>query len=189
MSTRTKQRKQFALSLLLYSNPVHPELFRRFRTQDVERRAYSAHIHLINGGHLVEFDAGDSHLTEILVSGHDTKPSLNLIEDVPCRGERCHEAETHDNIRYMISTQEEQLQGTLYDATRREILDYAQKRELMWTEVPNTANEGRGSFLGVLDVECRASELLVQSFHLFDEFQTVIKTQAIMEVVKPSRRS
>ena len=43
--------------------------------------------------------------------------------------------------------------------------------------------EGRG-FLSVLDIERRSHELLVQSFHLFDETQMVIKTQAIMEVIK-----
>jgi len=38
--------------------------------------------------------------------------------------------------------------------------------------------------LGVLDIERRSHELLVQSFHLFDESQMVIKTQAIIEVIK-----
>jgi hypothetical protein len=38
--------------------------------------------------------------------------------------------------------------------------------------------------LSVLDIERRSHELLVQSFHLFDETQMVIKTQAIFEVIK-----
>ena len=41
-----------------------------------------------------------------------------------------------------------------------------------------------GGFLSVLDIERRSHELLVQSFHLFDETQMVIKTQAIIEVVR-----
>ena len=41
-----------------------------------------------------------------------------------------------------------------------------------------------GASLSVLDIERRSHELLVQSFHLFDENQMVIKTQAIIEVVK-----
>ncbi len=36
----------------------------------------------------------------------------------------------------------------------------------------------------MLDIERRSHELLVQSFHLFDETQMVIKTQAIFEVIK-----
>ena len=41
-----------------------------------------------------------------------------------------------------------------------------------------------GGTLSVLDIERRSHELLVQSFHLFDENQMVIKTQGIIEVVK-----
>jgi len=86
------------------------------------------------------------------------------------------------NIRYMISTQEEQLTQTLYDATKAEIREYAMKRELMMADTP--ANGDRGTAMGVLDIERRSHELLVQSFHLFDDNQMVIKTQAIVEVVK-----
>jgi hypothetical protein len=87
------------------------------------------------------------------------------------------------NIRYMISTQEEQLSQTLYDATRHEITTYAAKRELMTADSPANT-DGTGGFLSVLDIERRSHELLVQSFHLFDESQMVIKTQGIIEVVK-----
>ena len=82
----------------------------------------------------------------------------------------------------MISTQEEQLTQTLYDATKHEIATYAAKRELMTAEVPATPESGAA--LSVLDIERRSHELLVQSFHLFDENQMVIKTQGICEVIK-----
>ena len=66
-----------------------------------------------------------------------------------------------------------------------EIGSYAQKRELMLYDAPATAEYG--SSLSVLDVECRSHELLVQSFHLFDENCVVIKTQGIFEVVKDAK--
>ena len=95
-----------------------------------------------------------------------------------------------ENIKYMISTQEEQLTQTLYDATKYEIATYAAKRELMSAETPAKAEtavkEDTGAVLSVLDIERRSHELLVQSFHLFDENQMVIKTQAIIEVVRNS---
>ena len=55
--------------------------------------------------------------------------------------------------------------------------------ELMTAEQSPTSSEGNG-FLSVLDIERRSHELLVQSFHLFDETQMVIKTQSILEVIK-----
>ena len=52
----------------------------------------------------------------------------------------------------------------------------------MTAETPATTETGAA--LSVLDIERRSHELLVQSFHLFDETQMVIKTQAIIEVIK-----
>ena len=60
-----------------------------------------------------------------------------LLQSIPCRGEKYHEDTYGGNIRYMISTQEEQLTSTLYEATKHEIATYAQKRELMTAELPD----------------------------------------------------
>ena len=48
----------------------------------------------------------------------------------------------------------------------------------------NPAVGDMGGSLSVLDIERRSHELLVQSFHLSDDNQMVIKTQAIIEVIK-----
>src|SRR5439155_7926485 len=134
------------------------------------------------GGHVISFRAGKNTLTEVIRLNQDPLTDRGLIQSIPCRGEKYHETTAGENIRYMISTQEETLTQTLYDATKHEIATYANKRELMSGETP--AREESGACLSVLDIERRSHELLVQSFHLFDENQMVIKTQAIIEVVK-----
>ena len=121
-------------------------------------------------------------MAEVIVTNPTQLNDRGLIQTIPCRGERYHETTIGGNVRYMISTQEEQLTQTLYDATRHEISTYAAKRELMTAEQPGTGDAG--GFLSVLDIERRSHELLVQSFHLFDENQMVMKTQSIIEVVK-----
>ena len=70
----------------------------------------------------------------------------------------------------------------MYDATKQEIAAYAIKRELMYVDLPSTSDNGAS--LSVLDIERRSHELLVQSFHLSDDNLMVIKTQAILEVIK-----
>lgn len=183
MSNRTKQRRAGGLTLLLYGRPLHPELFKILGIEKVVRRAYEADIWLVEGGHVVSFNAGKQMLAEVIVANNDPPINdRNLLQTVPCRGEKYHET-TVGSIRYMISTQEEQLSQTLYDATRHEITTYASKRELMTADSPSNS-DGTGGFLSVLDIERRSHELLVQSFHLFDESQMVIKTQGIIEVVK-----
>lgn len=181
-NNRTKQRRSGGLCLQLFQRPLHPELFKILGSEQVVRRAYEADIWLVEGGHVVTFSAGKTSLVEVIVTGNEQLPDRNLIQSLQCRGERYHEATVGGNVRYMISTQEEQLTQTLYDATRHEISTYAAKRELMSAEGQFPADGG--GYLSVLDIECRSHELLVQSFHLFDESQLVIKTQAIFEVTK-----
>lgn len=182
MPNRTKQRRSGGLTLLLYQKALHPELFKILASEQVSRRAYDADIWLVDGGHVIMFAAGKNTLAEVIVTNNAPLTDRGLLQSIPCRGEKYHEMTAGGNIRYMISTQEEQLTQTLYDATKHEIASYAAKRELMTGETPATPEAG-GS-LSVLDIERRSHELLVQSFHLFDDTLMVIKTQAIFEVVK-----
>jgi hypothetical protein len=182
MSNRTKQRRSGGLTLLLYQRTLHPELFKILATEQVSRRAYNADIWLVEGGHVISFMAGKTSLTEVIATNHDPLVERNFLQSIPCRGEKYHEMTVGDNVRYMISTQEEQLTQTLYDATRQEISTYANRRELMSAE--GTSSTDGGGYLSVLDIERRSHELLVQSFHLFDENLLVMKTQAIIEVMK-----
>ena len=182
MSNRTKQRRSGGLTLLLYQRTLHPELFNILASEKVSRRAYDADVWLVEGGHVISLTAGKNTLTEVIVTSNDPMTDRGLLQTIPCRGEKYHEMQAGSNLKYMISTQEEQLSQTLYDATKHEIQTYAARRELMSAEVP--ATQETGASLSVLDIERRSHELLVQSFHLFDENQMVIKTQAIIEVVK-----
>jgi hypothetical protein len=182
MSNRTKQRRTGGLTLLLYQRTLHPELFKILASEKVARRAYEADIWLVEGGHVIAFTAGKHTLTEVILTTNEPMTDRGLLQTIPCRGEKYHEMTTAGNIRYMISTQEEQLTQTLYDATKHEITSYAAKRELMSAETPAVGDTGAS--MSVLDIERRSHELLVQSFHLFDENQMVIKTQAIIEVLK-----
>jgi hypothetical protein len=183
MSNRTKQRRSGGLTLLLYQRTLHPELFKILGAEKVTRRAYDADVWLIEGGHVIAFTAGKNTLAEVIVTNAEPFTDRGLLQSIPCRGEKYHEMTAPGgNIKYMISTQEEQLTQTLYDATKHEIANYAGKRELMTAEIPS--KDETGATLSVLDIERRSHELLVQSFHLFDENQMVIKTQAIFEVVR-----
>jgi len=186
MPNRTKQRRSGGLTLLLYQRTLHPELFKIVGSEQVSRRAYEADIWLVEGGHVISFSAGKTVLTEVIMNSGELPTDRHLIQTIPCRGEKYHEMTVGGNVRYMISTQEEQLSQALYDATRHEISTYAMKRELMSVDTPGGSVGGSDTsgYLSVLDIERRSHELLVQSFHLFDESQMVIKTQAIIEVVK-----
>ena len=183
MSNRTKQRRCSGLTLMLYQRVLHPELFKIHSSEQVSRRMYEADVWLVDGGHVISFTAGKNTLAEVIVNQAPALTDRGLLQTIPCRGERYHEM-TVGNIKYMISTQEEQLNQTLYDASRAEMRQYAARRELMMADIPASADGSTGGFLSVLDIERRSHELIVQSFHLFDDSLMVIKTQGIFEVTR-----
>src|SRR5205814_8113295 len=128
------KRRSGGLTRLLYNRALHPELVKILASEQVSRRAYEADIWLVEGGHVIMFEAGKNTLTEVIVTNNAPLTDRGLLQSIPCRGEKYHEMTAGGNIRYMISTQEEQLTQTLYDATRHEIRTYAEKRELMSAE-------------------------------------------------------
>ena len=63
MPNRTKQRRSGGLTLLLYQRTLHPELFKIFASEKVNRRAYEADIWLVEGGHVITFTAGKPRIS------------------------------------------------------------------------------------------------------------------------------
>jgi len=59
------------------------------------------------------FTAGKNTLTEVIVTNYPAPTDRGLLQSIPCRGEKYHEMTAGPNIKYMISTQEEQLSQTL----------------------------------------------------------------------------
>src|SRR4030095_12424821 len=118
MANQTKQRRSGGLTLLLYQKALHPELFKILASEQVSRRAYEADIWLVEGGHVIMVTVGKNTLAEVIVTNNAPLTDRGLLQSIPCRGEKYHEMTAGGNIRYMISTQEEAVTQTVYDATR-----------------------------------------------------------------------
>ena len=100
MPNRTKQRRSGGLTLLLYQRPLHPELFKILGTEKVVRRTYEADIWLVEGGHVVTFSTAKQTLVEVIVANNE--PPLtdrNLLQTIPCRGEKYHETAVGERPR------------------------------------------------------------------------------------------
>src|ERR1700710_2753078 len=103
MSNRTKQRRSGGLTLLLFQRALHPELFKILATESVSRKVYEADIWIVEGGHVITFAAGKNVLTEVISTQHDPmiERNANLLQSIPCRGEKYHDTVVGGNIRYM----------------------------------------------------------------------------------------
>src|SRR5439155_696258 len=90
-NNRTKQRRSGGLTLLLYQRTLHPELFKILGSEQVSRRAYEADIWLVEGGHVIQFTADKTTLSEVIVVNNDALNDSKLLQSIQCRGEKYHE--------------------------------------------------------------------------------------------------
>src|SRR5689334_25345756 len=98
-NNRTKQRRSGGLTLLLYQRTLHPELFKILGSEQVSRRAYEADIWLVEGGHVIQFSAGKTVLTEVIMNSGELPTDRHLLQTIPCRGEKYHEMTVGGNVK------------------------------------------------------------------------------------------
>jgi len=168
----------------LYSRALHPELFRIDQSQTIRQRRYMAEIWLVGLAHVVTVRGKQSILAEVAAAPCDALPERGLVTSFKFRGERDEEREFDDGLRYIFSSQVEQMSENVFKACHEDLLKDAQHSGLHAT-YPDRATNGLVPF-SYLSVEPRDNELHVHAFHLFPEECTILKTQSIFEV-EPSR--
>ncbi len=169
------------LKFALYHRPLHPELFRIHQSRHLDRGSYHADIWVIGLSHVVTVQSGGRCVTEVTTDDVEMLPQNGLVTSFQFRGERDHQEDFDDGLRYILSTQVERMNQNLFHASHRDLLHYGSNRGILtlfheWTEV-----DGLVPF-SLVDYEARDREFHVQTFHAFPADFTIIKTQSIVEV-------
>jgi len=172
------------LRFYLYSRPLHPELFRIDLSHCVRQRRYQADVWIVGLAHVVTVRTKDAVLTEVAAAANDDLPQRGLVTSFKFRGERDEEREFDGGLRYIFSSQVEQMSDNVFRACHEDLLSDAKRRGLYVT-YPDRAVDGLEPF-SYISLEPRDGELHVHAFHLFPEECTILKTQSIFEV-EPSR--
>jgi hypothetical protein len=180
MSISHKSSNTQMFRLMVYRRPLHPELF-DLRTRRTDRHGdYEIESWLVKGGHVVRFQVAGQILTETVIDAGDHLPETGLVHALPCLGEKDYEMEAEGRIGYVTTIQTESLTDNLYQATLREMQDFAH-------ETGSLACEGVDATgtpcLSVLDSQKYKREFHIQSYHLMGASGLVLRTQSIFEIV------
>lgn len=166
--------------LLLYSRPLHPELFGIQDRRTLAHGDYEVESWIIPGGHVLRFQGNDQCATETVTDEDQHLPQRGLMHSVPCLGEKDFDDNVDSTIQYVASVQTELLSDNLYSSTFQEMLTFAEEAEAMsvrWTDGADSQN------LSVLDVQTYRSEVHAQSYHLVGSAGFVLRTQTIFELL------
>ena len=180
---QTKQRVE-ELLFCLYQRPVHPELFQICRVKRIRQTRYQAEIWVCALAHVVTVQAGNQILTELISEENELLPKSGIATSFRFRGERDHSQSFDNGLKYILSTQVERMTSQLFPATHRDYVHYAQNRG-MFVPFEDRAVDGLSPF-SFIDFDARDHELHIHAFHAFPEEQTLLKTQSIFEVGRPT---
>lgn len=170
--------------MIVYRRPLHPEMF-KLRARRLDRHnGYEAESWIVDGGHVLRFQFGNTHLAEVCMENCDHLPEAGMLHALPCIGERDYEHEPvgqgSQRVGYITSLQTENLSENLYAATYREMCEFAQEAEAihwLW-------DSQHGKNLSVVDVQKYRSEYHVQTYHLTAKGGNVLRTQTVFELAK-----
>ncbi|QDU71148.1 hypothetical protein Pan265_09970 [Mucisphaera calidilacus] len=179
MSVSHKSQSTQMFRLMLYSRPLHPELFDLQARRMDHHGEYEIETWLIPGGHVVRFQIPDQHLTETVIDRGDHLPENGLVHALPCMGEKDYEMEQQDRLVYVTTVQSESLTENLYNATLKEMTDFAEETGSVsfdWKDAQGT------ECLSLVDSQKYRSEYHVQSYHLLGSTGVVLRTQSIFEI-------
>ncbi len=179
MSIGNKSQSTQMFRLMLYQRALHPELFGIQDRRTIEQPAYELEAWLMPGGHAMRFQAGGQCVTEVVTDQDLQLPERGLLHTLPCIGEKEHDENVEDAVRFVAAVQTENLSDNLYSATMAEMRDFGIETGAMsyeWTDED-------GVNLSVLDIQRYKGEIHAQSYHLLAPGGFVLRTQSIFEIV------
>lgn len=178
MNTATKSISLQAYRLLLYKRALHPELFPIKDRTTVVYGNYEFEGWIMPGAHLMRFVYGETCATELITADEAAFPERGMVVELPCAGERDHEEQFGDHVKYVSTVQTEQLPESLYRDTYNELTEFAKENNAI---VHAWRDDDGGRCASILDVQRFRREVHAQSYHLIANGGIVLRTQAIFE--------
>ncbi len=180
MSVSHKSSNAQMFRLMVYGRPLHPELFPMEGRRTYRGDHYEVESWIVPAGHMVRFAAEGETMAEVVIENGDHLPENGLVYALPCIGEKDYEHDPSGKIGYVTTIQTETLTDNLYNATMREMRDFAAETDSLsyaWTDPDGAA------CLTVLDAQRYKREYHIQSYHLLGSNGIVLRTQSIFEVL------
>lgn len=163
----------------LYDRPLHPELFDVLACRTVQRDGYTLAVRLTRTGHLLGWNDGRVHLTELTATADMELPESGQRLGHKLEGGQRGRFDFAGGIRYQVGSQVEVLPYEQFVHMHEELADEGARKGLVFH--CKTSNRLGLSPLGVVIVQTLPSGLSANAFHTFPDELAVIKTQSLIE--------
>jgi len=178
MNAPVKSSSLQAYRLILYRRALHPELFEVLARRITSQGNYAFETWILPAGHLMRFQYEGACATELVTCQEVGIPDRGVVIAMPCAGEREHEEELGEKIKYLSSVQTEQLPESLYRSTYDELVAFGEEGGALmhtWTD------EDGGRCASIVDIQRFRREIHAQAYHLSAQGGLVLRSQVIFE--------
>ncbi|MEE8169963.1 MAG: DUF2617 family protein [Phycisphaerae bacterium] len=186
----TQQQRTADIGFFLYRRALHPELFQIYLDRHIDQPLYQADIWITGLGHVVTMQVDNTIVAELTSPISDLLTDRSLVTQFRYRGERDFQYRFDDDLRYIFSSQVEEMSEHIFRTTYRDLARNARKRGL-FVPFPQWA-VGEMEPFSYIDFETRQRELHIDAFHVFPGEWRILRTQSIFELpptpMKPKRR-
>jgi hypothetical protein len=180
-------------TLVLYSRPLHPELFTLKGRKAVTVGRCDGEGWLLPGGHMVRFQSKQHCFCELVIDRDNGLPMQGVLASFPASGDREFEQVYEDAaVSYTCAVQSENLSDTLYASTLAEMRQLARETSSLlheWTvgELATgrhmAMNGAGGRCLSMLSMQRFEDELHVEGTHMHPAGGLVVRSQTVFQPV------
>ncbi|MFQ5424595.1 MAG: DUF2617 family protein [Phycisphaerae bacterium] len=174
----TKQQS-IDMHFFLYRRALHPELFHIYTDKHLVYGDFQADIWITGLSHLVTVQNNGVIVTELAAVPSGLLTDRSLVTQFRFRGERDFQFRFNDDVRYIFSSQIEEMTEHIFRTTYRDLARYATKRGL-FVPYPQWTTHGLEPF-SYIDYETRHDELHIHAYHAFPGEWRILRTQSIFE--------
>ena len=163
---------------ILYSRPIHPELFAIQDHKEIRFGPYQFEAWIMQGRHHCRFEISGACACELVTESNSGLPDTGIVESILCAGEREFEHRfARSDLNYMTSVQTEQLSSNLYLSTFEELDEFAREQD----SLVSRWDDEIGPCASILNIQRYAKEIHVQSYHMIAREGLVLRTQSLFE--------
>jgi Protein of unknown function DUF2617 len=171
------------LTFQVFRRPMHPDWFMTRVFRRIEHRSWTADLRIIEGGHAVLFRSGSVCVSEILSGPETALPEQGLLFHSHFRHERSTHLRPGGLIEYQSCIDVERADLDVFRHLCEEItIDSA--RDGLFHRF-RSENRLAPAPMSRLQVDARASNLAIYTFHTLPDECAIVRTQSLYEL-KPA---
>jgi hypothetical protein len=162
-----------------FDRPFHPEFISSYASETFEREGYRLRLHLIRGGHVIEWRFGSVCLVELLSDAKQPIPEPGPLFAHRLAGERGEHYKPATGVSYSTRFGLERIPPEIFYQLDGELREQSRQSGILKLL---SSNDRLGlSPLSFIELEARPGSLIIKTWHTFPCEYAVVQSSSLID--------